>query len=66
MDADFAELWSTTNAPAGCTLALSCTSYNIMYIWFLIVWAFKLQIETALSSHAAEYVALSTAKKLIP
>ena len=63
VDADFAGLWDAETAETDRTTARSRTGYVIKYGGCPIVWASKLQTEIALSTTAAEYIALSTAMR---
>ena len=64
VDADFAGGW--TNADAGNTEnVMSRTGYVIMYAGCPIFWSSKLQIEVALSTAEAEYIAMSQATRVV-
>jgi Reverse transcriptase (RNA-dependent DNA polymerase) len=58
-DADFSGNWSTEFAEHDATTARSRSGYVVRYAGCPIIWASRLQTETALSSTESEYVALS-------
>jgi hypothetical protein len=61
VDSDFCGLWNRAMAMADPSTSKSRSGYVICYAGCPILWASKLQTQTALSTTAAEYVALSTA-----
>jgi hypothetical protein len=61
VDSDFCGLWNRANAMMDPSTSKSRTGYVICYAGCPIIWASKLQTQTALSTTEAEYVALSTA-----
>jgi hypothetical protein len=63
IDADFCGLWDQGSAAQDSMTSKSRTGFVIMYAGCSIVWASKLQTQTALSTTEAEYVALSTAQR---
>jgi hypothetical protein len=66
VDADFAGLWSYEN-PDDPASVKSRTGFVILIGGCPVIWTSKLQVETALSTMQAEYVALSTAMRdLLP
>ena len=66
MDADFARQWNSED-PHDPLCIKSCTGYILMVHNCLMQWVSKLQMEIAVSTMEAEYVALSTAMcALIP
>jgi hypothetical protein len=66
VDADFAGLWNPDEAQDPTTLK-SRTGYGITLYGCPVLWASELQIEIALSTTEAEYIALSQAMRdLIP
>ena len=60
-DADFCGLWNKETAMEDPSTAKSRTGYVILYANCPIVWASKLQTETALSTTESEYMSLSSA-----
>jgi len=66
VDADFAGLWGSED-PNSANAVKSRTGYVIMIGGSPVLWASKMQTETAMSTMESEYVALSAAMKdLIP
>jgi hypothetical protein len=66
-DADFCGLWEHASCLEDPSTAKSRTGYVILYAGCPLIWASKLQGETALSTTEAEYIALSTAlRETIP
>jgi hypothetical protein len=66
IDADFAGGWNITTS-ADADNVMSCTGFVITYANCPINWASHLQIEIALSTAKAEYIAMSSAlRKVIP
>jgi hypothetical protein len=66
VDADFAGLWGSED-PNNANAVKSRTGYVIMIGGSPVLWASKMQTETAMSTMESEYVALSAAMKdLIP
>ena len=66
VDADFAGGWNPEDA-SNADNVYSCTGYVICYAGCLIFWQSKLQMEIALSTAEAEYIALSQAlREAIP
>jgi hypothetical protein len=66
-DADFCGLWDHDTALEDPSTAKSRTGYVILYAGCPLIWASKLQGETALSTTEAEYISLSTAlRETIP
>jgi hypothetical protein len=67
VDSDFCGLWNRALAMSDPSTSKSRSGYAITYAGCPIIWASKLQTQTALSTTEAEYVALSTAlRELIP
>ena len=67
VDADFCGLWDKDTAIRDPSTAKSRTGFIIKYAGCPIIWASRLQTETALSTTEAEYIALSTAlREAIP
>ena len=67
VDADFCGLWDKDTAIHDPSTAKSRTGFIIKYAGCPIIWASRLQTETALSTTEAEYIALSTAlREAIP
>ena len=60
VDADFAGDWSQADAK-NADKVMSRTGYVIMYAGCPILWCSKLQMEIALSTAEAKYIALSQA-----
>jgi hypothetical protein len=58
INVDFAEGWSQADAENADNV-LSCTGYILMYANCPILWVSCLQMEIALSTAKAEYIALS-------
>ena len=67
VDADFCGLWDKDTAIHDPSTAKSRSGFIIKYAGCPIIWALRLQTETALSTTEAEYIALSTAlREAIP
>jgi hypothetical protein len=65
VDADFCGGWDPATAEHDSTTARSRTGYVIKYAGCPIIWQSRLQTDTALSTHEAEYIALSTALRKV-
>jgi hypothetical protein len=57
--ANFSGLWNKTLAPMDPSTAKSRSGWIIFYARFPISWASKLQLQVALSTTKAEYIAMS-------
>jgi hypothetical protein len=58
-DADFSGNWTSTIADVDPSTSKSCSEWAIFYAGCPIIWASKLQTQTALSTTEAEYIAMS-------
>ena len=63
VDADFAGLWDAETAEHDRTTARSRSGFIVKFAGCPVIWSSKLQTEIALSTTAAEYVALSMAMR---
>jgi hypothetical protein len=57
-DADFSGNWTSTIADVDPSTSKSCSGWVIFYAGCPIIWASKLQTQTALSTTEAEYIAM--------
>ena len=64
-DADFCGLYNPETALYDPVTAKSCSGYVVKYMSCPIVWANKLQTETALSTTEAEYISCSEALRTV-
>jgi hypothetical protein len=58
-NANFSGLWNKTLAPVDPSRAKSRSGWIIFYVGCPILWASKLQLQVALSTNKAEYIAMS-------